>query len=293
MELRYLRSFIVVAQEKSFTRAARKLNIAQPPLSHRIRELEGKLNVKLFERSTRSVALTEAGEVFLTHIKPALDAIDYATQACQRAQQGEIGRLRLGYTGRASQAHLPGLLSRFRQSHPDISLDIQGPWPTGKLRFELLEKKLDAALCFLPLAGTGIMTRQLSENEFAVALPSSHRYARSEQLSLQQLKDESFVAYPSGRGFYLRQAMDEACAEAGFVPHVIRESEASQTLLCLVSAGVGITIVPYEIKALAVEGVVFKPLPNSSRRLQHGLAWLQSNNNPVMQHLLDAAESLK
>lgn len=293
MELRHLRSFVVVAQEKNFTRAARRLNIAQPPLSYRIRELEDELGVKLFERHTRSVALTEPGRVYLAHVMPILAAIDQATQACQAAHQGKTGRLRLGYTGRASQEHLPGLLSRFRQAYPRITLDIQGPWATGELRLHLLDEKLDAALCFLPVDDDVIATRCLTESEFAIALSSAHRYANAESLSLQQLQDEPFVAYPSGRGFHLRRAMDEICMDAGFAPHVVRESEASQTLLCLVAAGVGISIIPNEIKSLAVEGVVFKSLPAGTRRLQHGLAWLHTNNNPVLKRFLKIATGLE
>lgn len=286
MELRHLRSFIVVAQEKNFTRAALRLNIAQPPLSCRIRELEEELGVKLFDRHTRSVELTEAGRVYLEHVTPIFSALDKASQACLATHQGKTGRLRLGYTGRASQEHLPGLLNRLRQCHPDVNVDIQGPWPTGELRLHLLEKKLDAVLCFLPLDGDGIVSRCLTESEFAIALPSWHPYADQKSLPVQQLSQEAFVAYPAGRGFHLRTAMDEICMDNGFVPHVVRESEASQTLLCLVAAGVGVTIIPEEIKKLAVEGVVFKPLPVGTRRLQHGLAWLESNNNPVLAHLL-------
>jgi DNA-binding transcriptional LysR family regulator len=286
MELRHLRSFIVVAQEKSFTRAACRLNIAQPPLSNRIRELEEELGVKLFERHTRCVELTQAGHEYLKHIEQIFTMLDRAQVASQAAQQGKVGRLGLGYTGRASQDHLPSLLNKFRQAYPDVNLDIQGPWPTGELRLHLLDKKLDAVLCFLPLEGTDIATHCLSESEFAIVLPSSHRYADAKNLDIRLLSQEAFVAYPSARGFHLRMAMDEICMDNGFVPHVVRESEASQTLLCLVAAGVGITIMPKEIKKLDVEGVVLIDLPKETRKLQHGLAWLESNTNPVLKHLL-------
>ena len=143
--LKHLRSFVMVAQEKSFTRAALRLNIAQPPLSNRIKQLEVILAVKLFERSTRSVELTEAGQIYLEKVKKALNILDAAVEKCQRVQSGEVGRL-------------------------------------------------DAALCFLPLEGEGINTKLLAESEFAIALPSAHRYAQSNQLKLSQLKNEPFVA---------------------------------------------------------------------------------------------------
>jgi len=293
MEMRHLRSFVAVAEESSFSRAALRLHIAQPPLSRRIRELEAELNLKLFSRNTRSVSLTEAGRVYLEHIRPMLESLDRAAEAALRAERGETGRLRLGYTGRASQEHLPGLLNRFRRAFPDVSLDIRGPYPSGTLRLELLERRLDAVLCFLPISGPGILSQVFTESKFAVALPDSHRHAHARQLPLAALRNEPFVAYPSGKLFHLRQAMDQICMDAGFVPHVVRESEASQTLLCLIAAGVGIGIMPQEIKALAVEGVVFRSLPRSARRIQHGLAWLHDNSNPVLRKLLRVAREMQ
>jgi DNA-binding transcriptional LysR family regulator len=286
MELRHLQSFMVVAEEKSFTRAALRLHIAQPPLSQRIQELERELDVRLFDRSTRKVELTEPGRVFLKHIGPLLQGVHTAVEACQRAQRGELGRLRLGYTGRASQAQLPGLLNRFRQAYPDVTPDILGPLPTGALRLKLLEHELDAILCFLPLSGPGIASQVFTESEFAIALPAFHPLASAETLSLSQLEGEAFVAYPSGQGFHLRQMMATICMDAGFIPRVVRESEASQTLLCLIASGLGIGLIPEEIQSLNIEGVVYRRLPPGTRRIQHGLAWLEGNTNPVLQKLV-------
>ena len=287
MEWRHLISFIVVAEERSFTRAALRLHIAQPPLSQRIRELEDELGARLFERSTRKVALTSAGRAFLDHVRGLPRQLEEAVQACRRAQRGETGKLRLGYTGRASQAQLPRLLGQLRHAYPDVMLDIQGPLPTGALRLKLLEDELDAALCFLPIEGPGLQTRVSLESEFAMALPASHPMARARRLALRQLQAEPFVAYPSGQGFHLRQAMEAICRDAGFVPRVVRESEASQTLLCLIAAGVGVGLIPREIEALNIEGVVFRALPRQARRIQHGLAWRQGNDNPALGRLLD------
>ncbi len=286
MELRHLHGFLAVAQEQSFTRAAWRLNIAQPPLSQRIRELEEELGVKLFDRSTRRVALTVAGKVFLEHVQPVLHHIDSAVEACRKAERGETGRLRLGYTGRASQEKLPSLVRDFRRSSPDVSLDIQGPLATGELRLRLLNDELDAALCFLPIEGPGIQSHVFMESALAIAMNESHPLADTSSLSLAQLANEAFVAYPSGQGFHLRQAMDRLCREAGFEPRVVRETAASQTLLCLVAAGTGVGLIPREIENMNIEGVVFRDLPPHTRRLRHGLAWRVDNANPALSHLL-------
>lgn len=289
MELRHLQGFLAVATEQSFTRAAWRLHIAQPPLSQRIRELEEELGVKLFERTTRRVSLTVAGSVFLEHLQPALHQLDTAVQACRRAARGETGRLRLGYTGRASQERLPRLVRDYRRAFPDINLDIQGPLPTGELRLQLLNDELDAALCFLPIDGPGIESYVLMENELSIAVSESHPLAMAPHVQLAQLADEPFVAYPAGKGFHLRNAMEALCREAGFVPQVVRETEASQTLLCLVAAGTGVGVIPREIETLNIAGIVYHPLPPGASRLRHGLAWRAGNANPALGGMLTLA----
>lgn len=288
--MRNLKSFIAVAEEGSFTLAARRLHIAQPPLSYRIRQLEESIGVKLFERTTRSVTLTAAGRVYFERVKPALAAIEQATQESKRVQLGELGVLRIGYTGRASQGYLPSLLNRFRMISPNVALDLHGPRPTGVLASDLLEGAIDAALCFLPLNNKKITSRLLLESKFLIALPNMHPLAQRDTLQLSDLRAEPFVAYPAGQGFHLRQATDQICMAAGFLPNVVRETEASQTLLCLVAAGIGISIIPSDLEPLSIEGVVFKDIPNEQYRLQHGLAWLKANNNPALGQLLKISQ---
>ncbi|MEN5064812.1 LysR substrate-binding domain-containing protein [Achromobacter aegrifaciens] len=286
MELRHLQSFVVLATELNFTRAALRLHIAQPPLSQRIRELEDELGVKLFDRSTRKVTLTVAGRVFLDSIQPMFRQLDGAVEACRKAGRGETGNLRLGYTGRASHVRLPGLVRDCRRHYSDIALDIQGPLPTGELRLKLLDGTLDAALCFLPLEGKHIVSHEFMLSEFSIALADAHPLAAKAKLRVADLAQEPFIAYPSGKGFHLRGAMDAICLEAGFLPRVVRETEASQTLLCLVAAGTGVAIIPRDIESFNMEGVVFRPLPADAPKLQHGIAWLQTNRNPALGRLL-------
>ncbi|WP_353234751.1 LysR substrate-binding domain-containing protein [Diaphorobacter ruginosibacter] len=294
MELRHLRGFLAVAQEQSFTRAAGKLHMAQPPLSQRIRELEEELGVKLFERCTRSVHLTRAGESFLEGVQSIFLQLDKAVEAARQVERGESGLLRVGYTGRASQQLLPRLVLSFRQRYPQVQLDIQGPHPTGLLRSRLLEGQLDVALCFLPLGDAQIDTRSFISSEFMLALPASHPLAAREHVPLAMLAGEPFVGYPSHQGFHLRDGMDAACRDAGFTPHVVHESETSQVLICHIAAGTGVSVIPAELQALEhLGGVVFKSLGVDAPRLQHGMAWLRSNRNPALRNLLglDLAEN--
>lgn len=287
MELKHLLSFVAVAQEQSFTRAANRLHIAQPPLSQRIRQLEEELGVQLFLRTTRTVALSAAGQAYYDAITPLLSQLDMAAQACQRVARGESGVLRVGYSGRASHSLLPQLMLTFRTQFPAVVFDLVGPHPTGALRTKLLDRQLDLALCYLPLTGKGVCTRSVTMTEFSLVLPSTHRFAAMERVHLETLAQEPFVAYPSNLGFHLRQAMDDACQRAGFVPNVVRENESSLALLCLVAAGTGISILPSELaQQEPIAGIVFKPLGMTASRLQHGMAWLDENPNPALRNLL-------
>lgn len=288
MELRHLKGFLAVAQEQNFTRAAEKLHIAQPPLSQRIRELEDELGVKLFERCTRRVHLTQAGETFLEGVQSLFLQLDKAVEAARKVERGERGLLRVGYTGRASQQLLPRVVLHFRQRYPDVQIDILGPHPTGLLRSHLLDGQLDVALCFLPLRDAQIDTRNFIGSEFVLALPAHHRLAAQEHVPLEMLANERFVGYPSNQGFHLRDCMDNACRAAGFTPHVVHESETSQVLICHIAAGTGVSVIPAELQDLEhLGGVVFKSLGDKAPRVEHGMAWLKGNRNPALRNLLE------
>ena len=287
MELRHLRSFVAVAQELSFTRAAKRLHMAQPPLSQRIRQLEQELGTRLFERHSRKVALSKTGQVFLAEIEKTLAQLDSAVESCRRTHRGEIGMLRLGYTGRASHLILPRLLYAFRVRFPDVELDLDGPHPSGTLNAKLLDGQLDVALCFLPLSDPDIDTLDCGGIEFVLALPCTHPLASKQRIDLADLAAEPFVGYPGGKGYMLRDTMDAQCARAGFTPRVVRETGTSQVLLCLVAAGVGVSIVPRELQYQEeIAGVTFKPLGPNAMRLSYGMAWRRDNSNPALRSLL-------
>lgn len=292
IELRHLRIFLTVAHEKNFTRAANVLHMAQPPLSRQMRELEVAVGADLFDRTTRSVAITAAGNAFLQQIQVVFPQIDFAIQAARNAAKGHEGSLSLGYTGRASQVLLPGLLREFKSRYPSVTVDIDGPYPTGRLKQDLLAQRIDLALCFLPVEEAGLGTTRLLRTTLSIALPVNHRLAQAEVVTVRELRDESFVAYPSSQGFSLRVAMEAECQHAGFRPRVVRESTSSQTLLCLVAAGTGIALIPAETASFLTDGVVFKPLSSSVGKLDHGVVWLESNQNPTLHNMLEIALSM-
>jgi DNA-binding transcriptional LysR family regulator len=289
-ELRHLRYFVAVAQEMNFTRAAQRLHIAQPPLSRQIRELEESLGVDLFERTTRSVALTAAGAAFLAEVQKILPQLEYAVEVSRMAAKGAQGQLKLGYTGRASQSLLPSLLREFHSLYPSVIVDIYGPHPTGHLRNELVMGRLDVALCFLPAIGEGLCWQKLMTTTLALALPASHPLACKPEISMRDLAEEPFVSYPSGKGFHLNDALVTECGRAGFTPRIVRESDASQTLLCMIAAGTGVALIPAETRDFHIEGVAFRELGEGAPKIDHGIVWLGSNSNPAMRNLLEIAK---
>lgn len=288
MELRHLRSFVVLSEELNFTRAAGRMHMAQPPFSQRIRQLEEELGVSLFTRHSRQVQLTHAGRALYDEVVPLLTKLDEAIEACKQVEQGARGLLRVGFTGRSSQVLLPLVVRVCEQHLPEVILDIRGPHPTGDLQWLLLDGELDLALCFLPLVHPSIDSRVHATCKLALALPKTHRLASSRQVLLSDLYADSFVGYPANKGFVLRATMDAACKHAGFIPRVVRETETSQVLMSLVAAGVGVTLVPEELQKLEEShNVEFKSLNAEEVRVDHGFAWMSSNRNPLLKRLLE------
>jgi DNA-binding transcriptional LysR family regulator len=286
MELKHLRSFAAVVEEGSFTRAADRLHISQPPLSQRIIELETELGVKLLERTSRRVTLSAAGKSFFSDVQFLLMRLNTAIQTCREVHSGESGRISIGFTGRASHQVLPEVLRIVRHHFPNVKLEINGPKGTGALQDDLLSGAIDAALCFLPLRDDRIMTTPCFKCRFSLVVPRSHPLAERPNIDVSDLADEAFVGYPSG-GFQLRRAMNEICHAAGFTARVVRESESSQVLLCLIAAGAGISILPRELSNFGDAGdVVFKNIDDTAIELMHGFAWLKENRNPALLNLL-------
>lgn len=292
LELRHLESFLVVAEEGSFTRAALRLHISQPPLSLRIQQLEALLKVKLFDRTSKYIRLTAAGRVFREELPVALNALEAAIESSRQAARGVVGSLRVGYTGITSDSVLPRLIRKFRSLHPKIALDVRGPSSTGELELRLINEEIDIALCFLPLPHKRLNSQTLVTTELAVVLPDTHPMAKTKKISLATLAEEPFIAYPATGGFHLRAASDAACARAGFRARVIKESRSPQSVLCLIAAGTGIAILPRAHKLRATEGLVFRELIPPMRPVQYGMAWRRDDDSPIVANFLAVATTL-
>ena len=264
MELRHLRYFAAVAEERHVTRAARKLGIQQPPLSQQIRALEREVGAALFVRRPRGVELTEPGRAFLADARAVLAGVERALASTRRTARGEQGRLAVGFTSSAPfHPYVPRVIRAFRESHPLVSLSLEESG-TPELIEGLRSERLDAAFIRTPVADpAGLAVEPLLEEPMLVALPRRHPLARAAgtgapPLRLAALAAETFILYRRGSGPGLYDVIIAACAAAGFSPHVGQEAPRIVSSLNLVATGLGISLVPECLRRMHLDGVVYR-----------------------------------
>lgn len=272
MELRHLRYFVAVAEEKHMTRAARRLGIQQPPLSLQIRALEKELQVQLFRRKPRGVELTDAGLSFLDSARVVLDQVERAVATTRRTARGEQGRLVVGFTSSAPfHPFVPRIFRAFRETSPLVSLELEESG-SSELVQQLHSEEIDAAFIRSPVADlVGLTVRPLTEEPMLVALPTGHRLAtaprsgRGSVLRLSALAEETFILYkrPGAPGLY--DSIIAACRSAGFSPRVGQEAPRIISTLNLVAAGLGVSIVPSSLRRLQMDGVVYRKLSGTPK----------------------------
>jgi DNA-binding transcriptional LysR family regulator len=286
MELRHLRYFVTVAEELHFGRAAERLQMAQPPLSHQIRQLEDELGVELFHRTKRSVQLTEVGHLFLEQARQILTQADQAVQIVQQASFGEVGRLVLGFVGSAIYSILPDTLKVFRKRFPKVLLSLHEMTTAGVVQ-ALHEKRIHVGLVRLPINDEQLIIESVLQESFIVALPESHILARETKIHLKMLANEAFILFPRhlGSGFY--DQILTMCQKAGFSPQVEQEAVQMQTIISLVAAELGVAIVPASMQNLQRVGVVYKVLAEDTPQVELGMIWHRDEKSPVLHKFLD------
>jgi DNA-binding transcriptional LysR family regulator len=267
VELRHLRYFVAVAEERHVTRAAERLGIQQPPLSQQIRALETELEVQLFRRKPRGVELTQAGEALLAEARGILDRVEHAAAAARRIGRGEAGRIGLGFTSSASfHPFVPRIIREFRDASPLVELSLEEAG-TGELVDGLLAERIDAAFVRSPIgAAAELAVHSVLREEMVAALPAGHSLAGATRirLLLAALEPETFILYrrPLGPGLY--DAIIAACQRAGYSPRIGQEAPRMLATLSLVAAGLGVTLIPASMQRLGIEGVAYRPLARNA-----------------------------
>jgi len=287
MELRHLRYFLAVAEEGNFTRAAARLGIGQPPLSQQIRDLETEIGAMLFHRVPHGAELTAAGTAFLPEAKASLAAAEKARLAAQSANRGETGRLSLGFT--ASSAFNPIVsttIRRFQARWPDVQLSLTEMNTLGLMQ-KLERGELDATF-FRPGLDDpdGVRLKRLPDEPMVVALPASHALAKHKTLPLALLAKEPFILFPRLVGLSLYDDVVRACREAGFELTVAQEAPQISSVVNLVAADLGVSIVPASISQIKLAGVAYRPIEGPPAVARLALAVLRSQRSPITENLM-------
>ncbi|MCK9215026.1 MAG: LysR substrate-binding domain-containing protein [Rhodoferax sp.] len=288
MNLRQLRYFVAVAEELHFGRAAVRLHISQPPLSQQILNLEEFLGVTLFKREKKRIELTFAGQVFLDSARKLLEQSQWAIQTVRRAAKGEVGTLVIGY---ASSIPFTGLIGRvvreFRSQRPDVELRIKEMRAVEQIK-ALVERNIDIGFVREPLLQTHplVESRCVYRETFVLAIPTDHPLSHMPSVQMANLRNESFVLYPRDCGTVLYDQVIHLCHEAGFFPNVIQETPQFASVLDLVSAGLGISIVPASTAHASLPNVNFRPITDTMEQTAVSMVCRREENSAALAALL-------
>jgi DNA-binding transcriptional LysR family regulator len=291
VELRHLRYFVTLAEELHFGRAAQRLNIAQPPLSRQIQQLEEELGAALFERNHRRIRLTEAGEVFLRWAKRILDDTDLAMQEIQRMGRGEQGYLSIGFVVAASYEIVPTVLREFRSRYPDVKVHLHEMTTVEQVE-ALSQGRLHAGFARSPICNPIFTERVVQHETFIVALPAHHPLASTSKVRLTDLKEEGFILFHRQMGPDHYDQIVGMCVSHGFHPKVVQEAVQMSTIINLVASGLGVSIVPSSVACMQRRGVAYRTLSHPTPGFDISIVWNQQAMSPALRNFLDVVHEL-
>ncbi len=292
IELRQMRYFVAVAEELNFTRAAKKLSIAQPPLSRQIQNLEKELGVVLLNRANKRVNLTPAGQAFYDECRQILQAVERSIQITQKVAQGKIGRLVMGFEGSTHHEMLLKIIRQFHETYPGIELVLQ-EMSSGKQVKALREKQIAVGLLDPITATPDLKFETLFTESLVAVLPEQHPLATSEVINVGDLAADLWVTGRNDGTCGLLKRLLDICNLHGFVPNIRQEANDIQMMLSFIASGFGVTLLPESSRRLIAPGVKFLPLQDPVPEVQMAIAWLQGTEpSPIRQSLLDTIQAI-
>ncbi len=258
MELRHLRYFLALAEELSFTRAAERLHVSQPPFSLQIRQLEEEIGARLFERTSRRVELTPAGQAFLIDARAILDRVNASAIRAAAIESGLAGRIEVGLSGSHFFGRLPRLIAGYSRAYSEVTISLQEMKPAIQLE-ALRERRIDLSISRTPVNDMTLKSVRLWADPLVAALPSGHRLRRRKRITLGDLRDEPFIMLRLDTSAYAQHIRD-CCVQAGFAPHVVYHVSEVTAVASLVAAGMGVALIPRSLSHIYTDVVTFIPL---------------------------------
>ncbi|WP_116092556.1 LysR substrate-binding domain-containing protein [Sphingomonas crusticola] len=290
-ELRQLRCFVAAADELHFGRAARRLNMTQPPLSRQIQLLEHALGVRLFERSSRNVALTSAGRVFLLEARRILRLSESAALATRRVASGEAGTITIGFTAASGYSYLPRLITLCRARLPNITIQLK-EMVSGDQIEALLSGRIDMGLLRPPIDRVEFATLRVLVEPLVAALPSGDARVAKAVLALDDFHQQPFIMYAHEGAKYFFDMLNLMFESAQVVPTVVQNLSQIHSMLGLVRAGIGAAVVPEAATSLHLEDVAFRPLGTTpANPVELFAVWRTDNDNPALRPLVAMLEN--
>jgi DNA-binding transcriptional LysR family regulator len=293
VELRHLRYFVAVAEDLHFSRAAEKLQMAQPPLSQQIRQLERTLGVCLFERNHHSVALTAAGQVFLVEARLILEQVEHALSRVQDAQQGLVGWLDIGYSKNASATDtiIPDILQVYRQRFPAVEIRLREVNLQDQLQAiqaQQIQVGFAASILDMPAELDSVVVERIP---LVVAFAQQHPFASQASVPIRSLSNEPFIFCQRQVSSFFYDRIIQLC---GFSPRITQEVPDIRMLLGLVAANLGISIVPASSEAIRHRGIVYRPFADldGDCSIETVLVWRRKDISPLVQEFLAVAREV-
>src|SRR5215469_11512786 len=264
IELRHLRYFLAVAETLHFSKAAERLGMAQPPLSQQIRRLEELVGHRLFDRTTRGVKLTLAGQLLADRARSTIEKVQDDLEQVRRLGRGEEGTLTVGFSGSVMFAQLPAAIEAYRRRYPKVELRLR-EMSTQALISALLEGTLDLAFMRDGHPTEGVQITRLFEEPFVAVLPEAHALARKRALRVCDLRNEPFVLFARRMGPLAFDRTMACCERNGFRPNIVQDAPQWPTLVRLVAAGLGVSLAPACVANVTIPGAVYRDVHAACR----------------------------
>ena len=287
MELRHLRYFVALAEQRHFGRAATSLNMAQPPLSQQIRVLEEELNVKLFDRSVRPIELTQAGRVLLLEARQILAQAERAQVLTKRVGASGGAPFTIGITGSAALEFAPPVIAAFIDRVPEARLSLREMSSPAQIA-ALKGGEIDIGFVRGPVTDEEISIQLIYQEPYMIAMPASHPRAHARAPRLSDLNGSALVVFDSQEAPGFRESILQLCCAGNYQPTAIQSAYQMTTIMCLVASGLGIALVPRSARRIETEGVVFHSVQEDHPPVDLFAAWRKTDNAPYLEDLLAA-----